>query len=184
MKVSLSIAPAPIAGTRVPGKSASLSSPMFASSAPTRITMERRIHVCAGIAADLLDRDLESCPWRIMRLSSRVVVNEKCAKLWPGQPGIGGHSGFEWMAEIDDHACLAQNDQQPSLIQQTHDVIAPLYLTRSLSDCSSSDRHCFRHLVLKRPLSQRVDVWSSDVLGTESEPDHPRRDSAQNWEIS
>lgn len=45
-------------------------------------------------------------------------------------------------------------------------------------------RRCFRRVALKRTLSQRVDVWSSDVLGTESEPDHPRRDSAQNWEIS
>ncbi|HEY4050172.1 MAG TPA: hypothetical protein VGM27_25195 [Acidobacteriaceae bacterium] len=42
----------------------------------------------------------------------------------------------------------------------------------------------FRHIVLERPLSQRVDVWSSHVLGTESDPEHPRRDSAQNWEIS
>jgi hypothetical protein len=40
------------------------------------------------------------------------------------------------------------------------------------------------HIVQERPLSQRVDIWSSHVLGTESHPDHPRWDSAQSWEIS
>ena len=41
-----------------------------------------------------------------------------------------------------------------------------------------SDRDSPRHMALERPLFQSVDVWSSHVLGTESDPDHPRRDSA------
>jgi hypothetical protein len=85
---------------------------------PIRITMERRIHVCTSVAADLIYGDLESRPGRIMRLSSPVVVGEKGAKLWAGQSRIGGHSRFEWVAEIDNHACLAQDDQ-PILSQQT-----------------------------------------------------------------
>src|SRR5215469_1644070 len=71
---------------------------------PIRITMKWRVQVGPGIASQFVGRNLETCARRIVRLFCPIAVRKEDLEFRFGQTGIGGHTRFQTMTQVDDHA--------------------------------------------------------------------------------
>ena len=67
--------------------------------APLRITMERCVEVSAGVGDQFDPADLKGRPFGVVTARSLAAQMIDDDRAW--QPGIGRHSGFDLMTQID-----------------------------------------------------------------------------------